>query len=353
VLLVSRTAAVATLRSMRLAIAAVLVALTWPAAAAAATPIGAPAEVRVSRPADERPHPTARTEIWELFAVDPKTRRVLTVRLRRAPLLDTAEVTLGGGGGEPRGADLGQTFQRATGPLVRFSGPGGTTTVSRRRGRISMTLTGSVVTGRLALQRARPGAFARGWSFGPAVRGPEGRQVPTGMSLNVPVATSTLKGRVTVGGETVRLDGWRASLEHVWGSFDLEEGTWAYWDAYTVHTRGGGAWLAFGVNRSETLTGPGARDGQYLGVLTQVSPRGTRVCRPVVHRRRWTSGYFQTPYGRELRARCGGLRVTLRELDDKVFLPGDSSNHYFQDVDHAQASRRGVGTGRHIGFTRR
>jgi hypothetical protein len=87
-------------------------------------------------------------------------------------------------------------------------------------------------------------------------------------------------------------------------------------NAYTIHQRRGGASLAFGLNRSDTLTGPGARDAQWLGVLARVRAGGrTRICRPVVHRRRWRSGSIDSlPFALDLRARCRGMRVAFRSL---------------------------------------
>lgn len=270
-------------------------------------------------------------------------------RLRRAPGEQSVQVSLGRAGAPPAGASLAQRQEGATRPLVRFSGEGGTTTITRPRGRMTLTLTGPEISGRIAMRAARPGPFARGWRLGPAYRGE--REVPTSMSLDVPVATSTLRGSVRIGGETTRLDGWRASLEHVWGSTNVYGGPWHSWDAYTVHGRGGTAWLAFGLDHSQTSTGPGAIDAQWLGVLTRVTPRGVRVCRPSVHRRRWTSGHWQSPYGQVLHARCGRLRVTLRDLP-KLAPVGESVGFLFQDVHRARAGRRGAGLGRHRGFRR-
>ena len=310
---------------------------------AMAAPIGAPREVRVARAADLRPSPSARTEIWELLAVDPRTRRTLAVRLRRAPGHDEAAVSVFGGGARAHAVRLAQNPQ--PGASVRFSGPGGTTTLSPR----SLAMQDTQAAGRLTLQGARPGPAARGWSLGPAVRYPSGNEVPTGMSWSVPVATGVLRGEMRVEDETIRLDGWRATVEHVWGSFDLTDPAWEYWDAYTVHGRRGEAWVAFGLNRTDTVTGPGARDAQWLGVLGRVAGGRTRVCRPAVHRRRWTFPLDEHASARELRARCGRMRVTLREVRDDTFLWADDYVGFFEHADHAQASGRGIGFGRHRG----
>ena len=323
--------------SVRSFLAAALILVTAPAAAAA--PLGAPRDLRVARPADLRPHPGARTELWELLAVDPRTRRTLSVRMRRAPGLEEVDVFASGGPGHS--LRLAQTFQRGGDP--RFSGPGGTTTLSRG----GLTMTGPEASGRVTLHGARPGPAARGWSLGPAAR-PAG-EVPTGLSWSVPVGPGTLRGELRLGAETLRVDGWRASVEHVWGSFDLTDRAWEYWDAYTVHGRRGEAWIAFGLNRTDTATGPGARDAQWLGVLGRVAGGRTRVCRPRVHRRRWAPAIDEHPGARELRARCGRLRVTLREVRDETTLWADDHVGFFEHADHARASGGGIGFGRHRG----
>ncbi len=327
---------------------AMATALLVPATAAAQ--IGAPREVRVSRPSDERPRPSAYNELWELLATNPRTGATLALRLRRAPDHQLVAISVGGPGREPLGLELPQTFQRGGRALVRFSGTGGTTKLTRRGNRVGVTLDAPEASGRFSLNRTRPGAYARGWRLGPASRGE--REVQTDLSLNVPVATSTLRGSVRIGGETVRLDGWRGSLEHVWGAVHLYEGPYAYWDAYTVHGRRGTAWLAFGLNRGETITGPGAMDAQWLGVLTRVTARGVRVCRPTVHRRAWTFGYRSTPFAQELRARCGGMRVRLRDVPDSLLPVGEGVGYFFQLVYRSRAGGRGAGLGRHRGFSR-
>ena len=85
-----------------------------------------------------------------------------------------------------------------------------------------------------------------------------------------------------------------------------------------MHDRGG-TWVAFGLNGTDTVSGPGARDAMWLGVLARTGRRGTRVCRPRIHRRGWE---FQYPlsipdYAARLEARRGGRRVAFAH-DDRL-----------------------------------
>ena len=122
--------------------------------------------------------------------------------------------------------------------------------------------------------RGRPGPFAGPWRLGSAFRYPQERAEPVEVNYNVPVGSGRVAGSVEVLGRRIDLDGWRGSWEHVWGSFEYEDDNWRFWDAYSVQMRGGGAWIAFGLNRSDTVLGPGSRDAQWLGVLARVGPRG-------------------------------------------------------------------------------
>ena len=78
------------------------------------------------------------------------------------------------------------------------------------------------------------------------------------MSWSTPVATSRVKGRVRIGDKTVRLDGWRGSLEHRWGTISRQWHAWDHLGAALVHSRAGSAWMLQGLNRRDLLTGTGA-----------------------------------------------------------------------------------------------
>jgi hypothetical protein len=129
----------------------------------------------------------------------------------------------------------------------------------------------------------------------------------------MPIARSRARGAITVGGETIRVDGWRATYEHWWGRIALWWGVYDYWDTWTVHRRGA-TWVAFGLNRPDTITGAGARDAMWLGVLARATAGGTVVCRPRIHRSKWllggSFGIIPVAAGR-LSARCARLRATF------------------------------------------
>ena len=65
-----------------------------------------------------------------------------------------------------------------------------------------------------------------------------------------------------------------------------------------------------GLDRTDTITGPGARDAQWHGLLARVGSRGVRVCRPRIDRRKWSLLYPEfTQWATRLRSRCGGQRL--------------------------------------------
>jgi len=280
------------------------------ALALAAPPIGAPEVVRVARPGDEHQHPRALTEWWQIAAVGPGTTDALRIRLSRGSRMGGVDVTARSLGWSAR---LAQTLDTSRRDRLTASGIEGTTTLRRTGGGWELTITGPLVSGQLTLERARPGPTALRWRLGDQLRWP--RYEPVDMSWSAPAATSRVTGSLTVGGTPLRLDGWRASLEHMWGRFNVDDDAWEFMNAFTVHQRRGGATLAFGVNRSDTTTGPGARDAQWLGVLARVTGGRTRICRPAVHGRRWRTGAIDSlPYALDLRARCGGMRAAFRSL---------------------------------------
>jgi hypothetical protein len=299
--------------AVRLALPAALIgalALALASSATAAPPVGAPEVVRVARAGDEHQRPRALTEWWQIAAIGPGTTDALRIRISRGWRIGGVDVTARSLGWSAR---LGQTLDTSEPRNVHATGTEGTTTLRRIRGGWELTMAGPLVSGRLVLERARPGPTALRWRLGEQLRWP--RYVPVDMSWSALAATSRVTGSLTVGGTPIVLDGWRASLEHVWGRFNVDDDAWEFLNAFTIHQRRGGATLAFGLNRSDTTTGPGARDAQWLGVLARVRDGRTRLCRPIVHRRRWRSGAIDSlPYALDLRARCGGMRVAFRSL---------------------------------------
>jgi hypothetical protein len=131
----------------------------------------------------------------------------------------------------------------------------------------------------------------------------------------MPIASSIAKGSIDVGGTHFGLGGWLVSYEHTWG--DLIEGdrAWDYWDDWVVH-RGGQTWIAYGLNRSDTDTGPGAREAMWLGLLARVTPGGMSLCRPRIDRRGWVADFYTLPvaFAGRLRARCPHLRADFSDI---------------------------------------
>jgi hypothetical protein len=336
------------MRALPLA-AAVWLAVT--AAPALAAPPGAPGTLRVSRAGDERAHPRARTEQWDLQAVDPATHRAVLIRLRHAEGYPTAIVTIGDGDGEgePRRLEPNVVFHSGTAAGARFDGPGASARLGWSGRRVALELSGPEVSGRVMLA-GRPGPFAARWRLGEAFRYPQQRAEPVRVGYDVPVARGRVSGSVTALGRTLRLDGWRGSFEHVWGSFAFDDrANWAHWDAYAVHRRHA-TWLAFGMNRRDAILGPGARDAQWLGVLARVDRRGTRVCRPRIDRRRWAVGLPITsdPVAYRLGARCRGLRATFADRAlPGAWLRDESYIAYESQAIAARVRGSGFGVARH------
>jgi hypothetical protein len=305
------------------AIAAVLLA---PAAAQGAPPLGAPEVVRVARATDAQPRPGSLTEWWELAAVHPRTREAMRVRFTRStrvPTLQVAFTSL-----DWRDQLWQELVPRGAG-VVSSAGPEGTAKLHREGRHWRLTMTGPRVKGRLTLRRPRPGATGLRWRLGEELRSPP-RWERVGLSWSTLVATSRVTGTLTVEGRRVRFRGWRGSLEHVWGAFQMIGDAWDLANAFIVHRRGGGAAVVFGLN-GQTATGPGAIDAQWLGVLAVAGRRGTAVCRPVVHRRDWSLGGGlggHPSYARTLRARCGRTRITFRELGRPGLWGGDWLGFY-------------------------
>ena len=309
------------------------------APADAARPLGAPAEVRLARAGDVHARPGAMTEWWELAAVEPRSGAAVRVRMARGHRLDGVDVSVTSLGRHYR---LAQSVDPAQTRSPTSTGIEGTTTLQRSGRAWVLTMTGPLVSGRLTLTRVRRGPTALRWRLGEELRWP--RFEPVDMNWSAFVATSRVTGSLTVDGAPVRLDRWRGSLEHVWGRFTVDDRAWEFGNSWVVHQRGDGATLVFGVNRSDTMTGPGARDAQWLGVLARVRADRARVCRPTVRRRGWVGGAPSwLPYATELRARCRGLRIAFRrQRPDTTLWSGYGIAHY----EHAWlGTASGGGTG--------
>jgi hypothetical protein len=290
------------------ALSGVVAAFALAAPATATPPIGAPEVVRLARAGDEHQRPRALTEWWELMALDPRTGRILRVRIARGHRVEGVEVIAPS---IERIVRLGQLPDTGRPRSVTATGAEGTTTLRRAGRGWRLAIGGPRVSGHVRLSRARPGPTGLRWRLGETTY-LRPRRERVSLNWSSLAATSRVTGALTVEGRKLRLDGWRASLEHLWGRITVEDPAWAYPSTFVVHRRGGGAVIAFGINRTDTITGPGARDAQWLGLLARVGRGGTRFCRPTVHRRRWSyTGIAWQPYARTLRARCGSMRITF------------------------------------------
>jgi hypothetical protein len=314
-------------------------------AAAGAAPRGAPSELRVARPADHAAHPAALSEWWTVRAVDPGGEGMLEVRILREGGLASVRVV-----GETAGGQFNTGFGLSTivagkRRLVGLAGTESGVVVEAVRTGLVVHIAGPTVSGQLRLRKTRRGPAALGWRLGTAARD----RGPASVTLawTAPVATSSLRGALLLDGvRGIELRRLRGSYEHGWGDLLLGDGQWQSWDQYVVHgRRADQAWLVHGVNRTDTVTGPGARDAQWLAVMARVDRNGVRVCRPRVHRRRWITTADFEAYPTRLRAACGGLRLAAR----------DRAGMFLDYIDHFEAhavttGRRGLrGIGVHLG----
>lgn len=278
---------------------------------ARAAPQGAPRGLGAAQPADHRSHPDAVSEWWTVRLVDPRSAGWLEITARRE--FDRSQVRLVGVDGRRRDIDevFGVDRLAATRDALSATGPAGAMAVRGRH--VSLSAPGA--TGRLGLREARRGPAARGWRLGEAPRPPGFGFRPVTLSWSMPVATSRARGELTRrDGTRFSLTGWRASYEHGWGDFALDDVAWNHWDEAIVHRRRG-AQVVFGLNRTDTVTGPGARDAQWLGILARSDAHGVHVCRPRVDRREWALLFPEViRWGTKLTARCGGMRL---RLDDR------------------------------------
>jgi hypothetical protein len=321
--------------------AAVLVALA--ANAPAASPPGAP-DLRAARATDTRSQPRAYQEWWDIRALDPHSDAAVVLTFLRNP--NGSGLVVRGrapGAGPTAEADVGGAVL-ATPKLISVMGgqqsPGG--------GRVRFTAGGAVIrlsgqglSGRLTLGRIDRGPAALGFGLGPGLFNPQ--VVPrAGLSWSMPIASSTARGSVDISGVHVALDGWIVSYEHTWGDLIEEDNAWGLWDDWVVHRRGQ-TWIAYGLNRSDTVTGPGAREAMWLGLLARVGHRRMALCRPRIDRRRWVIGLgLQRGFAGRLRARCPHLHADFSDVAaERGF--GDLPGFVGGAVGPARLSGRGVG----------
>ena len=288
---------------------AALVLLVAPAAADAKPPLGSPRVVRATTAADHVGRAIARTEWWRLRGVNRNTGGWFELYLLRDGGLWGSSLTVVDRAGHERRGNLGLDTVHAG--RDRLVGRGaGSLTVRRVGSGFRVALDDPEATATLRLRSARRGPAALGWRMKPR---PAGGTRVDGMSWAVPVATSVLSGRFTIRGTPVRVDGWRASYEHGWGSIDLSGASWVGWDQYVVHGPRGTAWMLHGLNRRDTVESTGRKDRPWMGVLARVGPRGMRACRARIARSDWWMTAQLVIWAQRARARCGRMQLVVRD----------------------------------------
>jgi hypothetical protein len=325
---------------MRSLAVAALVLAAAASTATAATPAGAPRTIGTAQPAHHIDHPSSISEWWTLRMVDPRSRDWLEIRVER----DFTETYVWLRGLHEDAGEIGANVRvdapAATATRLDARGPDGAIAV--RAGGRRITLSGKV-RGTLRLRHAARGPAAMDWRLGES-SGPGSIERRT-ITLNwaMLLATSTLAGRLQLDdGRRLRFRGWRASYEHGWGDMLEQDRNRDYWDQVVVHEPGGRARVAYGLNRLDTVTGPGARDAQWLGVLARAGGGTQQVCRPRVRRARWESAFSDVAsWATRAAYACGGVRLRVR---DGARLIDDRGTHYVI----RSRTQRGVGFSFHL-----
>ena len=290
----------------RLSLAALACVALAPGDASAALPPGAP-KLRPARLADSRAQPRADQEWWELRMFDPHSAAMVFVSFRRMPA--------NGSGFSVRGVG-------SEGMLTEAS-VGGEPTVTADEVAIGMSrvklgargaaisLLADHASGQVTVSHARRGPAAIGFALG---LGNSNGPVPAALSWSLPIAYGVARGSVELWGRHIDVGGWLVSYAHTWADGLDDDTAYTHWDNWLVQ-RGASTWIAFGLNRRDTITGPGAREAMWLGLLARVGPGTPTICRPRVERRRWILPIdpLEKSIAHRLRAGCRGLRATFAD----------------------------------------
>ena len=264
---------------------------------------GAPRHVRTARPADVQPRPGAAAEDWTVELVDRRSNAYAALRIFRDPNQGRGvrlELARGGDGYVADDIAFAPAISRSDRRwTIRFSSPSS--------------------DGEIVLARPRPGVTAGRWHLGREA----GFAERVTMSWSTPVATARVSGHLRIGTQRVELRGWRGSVEHRWGTFARDWRAWDHASTGLAHTRGGSAWMLLGLNRRDFLTGAGARDAFWLGLLVHATPSGTTFCRPRIVRRGWLASIDGPAAVAIISARCRDRRVRFSLLKG-TSLPGNS-----------------------------
>jgi hypothetical protein len=285
--------------------------LAWvalvPGDASAALPPGAP-KLRQARVADIRAQPRADQELWELRMFDPHSTAMVFVSFRRMAgnasgfsvrgLAGEMMLTEASGGGEPTATRDGVTV-------------GMNRTRLGARG-AAVSLQADHLDGHVSVSRTRRGPAAIDFALGLGNKydGP----APATLNWSMPIAYGVAHGTVDLWDRHIDVGGWLVSYAHTWGDGIYDDTAYTHWDNWLVQ-RGGSTWIAFGLNRRDTITGPGAREAMWLGLLARVGRRTTTICRPRVERRRWILPIdpLEKSIAHRMRASCRGLRATFTD----------------------------------------
>ena len=261
---------------------------------------GAPRHVRAARAADAHARPHELMEDWTVHLVDPRSKAHVGLRMVRSPDEGSSgrlEIQHGG--------------RHISTDDIAF--PAG---IAHRGRSWKVRVSSPTAEGEIHLARVRPGITAQRWRLGREA----GSAEHVTMSWSTPVLTSRVSGSVRVGDKSVSLRGWRGTLEHRWGTISRDWRAWEHLGAAVVHTRGGSAWMLEGLNRRDLLTGPGARDAFWLGLLVHATPARTTFCRPRVVRRGWLVSLEGPLAVTSISAKCGGHHVRFRRTPETLIL---------------------------------
>jgi hypothetical protein len=288
---------------MRRAATAALVLVVAGAGPAAALAPGAPRHVSTARPADAQPRQRALAEDWTLELVDPRSKGYVALRVFRN-LDQGAGVRL----------EMRRGKQAYVADDIVYRPP-----ISRSGRTWTIRFSSASGEGVIHLARSRAGVTAQRFGLGREA----GYAEHVTMTWATPVVTARVSGHVRVGAQTMDLGGWRGSLEHRWGTYSRDWRACDHAGTALVHQRGGSAWMLMGLNRRDLLTGAGARDAFWIGLLVHTTPRGTSYCRPRIVRRGWLVSLDGPVAVRRITAACGRRRVRFTRIPDS-YLPGSS-----------------------------
>ena len=253
----------------------------------------------VARPADDVPHPGARTEWWYVHAIEPGSGRTVIAVFFTAPIAAAAGFLYT----PTRITHWTQLSLRRpqTGPGVHLSTGGIHYDPLTQRWLITEQAGGYRL--QLRLSTTRPGI-----TIGPHRVGDQQG------SWTVPVATGRADGAITTPtGNRISIRNWRAYHDHNWGSFDLQSHAYQGWEWAAIHEQPGHAWLLGGIN---TL------DGNFTGVLVYITPTNTSSCRPTLTRQDWkTFDGLRLPL--TITATCGRTHIAFHVLRPYVVTIGN------------------------------